>query len=74
MLNAPPISADLITYLEKVFSPAFVAAHPETPPHQIAAMVHREAGLQSMIKHLKAVHENQMNEDPLNVHESPQDA
>jgi hypothetical protein len=72
MLTAPPISKDLITYLEKVFPTAFIAAHTDANPHEIAAMVHREVGTQIVIRHLKAVHENQQTEDPLNVHEDPQ--
>ena len=67
MDKAPPISKDLIEYLDRVFSPAFIAARSDAPPHEIAAMVHRENGKQIVIQHLKSVYDNQQLEDPLNV-------
>lgn len=70
MLTPPPISRDLIEYLEKVYAPAHVRVHLETQPHVIAAMAHREMGIQSVIQHLRAVYEEQQAEDPLNVHQS----
>ena len=73
-MKAPPISKDLIEYLEKVYAPAHYRAQPDTPPHVIAAMVHREQGIQAVIAHLKAEHEEQQNEDPLNVHEGTEAA
>ena len=69
MLKAPPISKDLISYLEKVFSPAHIRCQPDTNPHKLAAMVHRENGVQDVVAHLRAVHEEQQNEDPTNVSE-----
>lgn len=69
MLKAPPISADLISYIEKVFSPAFIRCPANANPHELAAMVHRENGVQGVINHLRAVHEEQQNEDPTNVSE-----
>lgn len=73
-MKAPPISKDLIQYLEKVYSPAHLLCPVGTPPHEIAALVHREQGIQTVIRHLRAVHEEQQNEDPLNVHQSTEDA
>ena len=70
MLKAPPISKDLLDYLAKVYSPALIAARPDTQPHEIAAIAHREQGVQSVIAHLRAVYEAQQNEDPLNVSEA----
>lgn len=72
MLKAPPISRDLIEYLEKVFSPAHVRCSPDTNPHTLAGMVHRENGVQHVVQHLRAVHEEQQNEDPLNVSQDSQ--
>jgi hypothetical protein len=69
-MTAPPISKDLIEYLEKVFAPAHLMCAANTPPHEIAALVHREQGVQSIIRHIRATYEEQQNEDPLNVHES----
>lgn len=69
MLQAPPISKDLIEYLEKVYSPAHLRCPADVNPHTLAAMVHRENGSQLVIQHLRAVYEEQQNEDPLNVHE-----
>jgi hypothetical protein len=68
-MKAPPISKDLIEYLEKEFPTTFILARPDAQPHEIAAMVHKEIGIQRVVKHLKAVHEEQQNEDPLNVYE-----
>jgi hypothetical protein len=70
MFQAPPISKDLIEYLEKVFPAPFLAARPDASPHFLAALVHAENGRQYVIAHLKRVYEEQQNEDPLNVHES----
>lgn len=69
MLKDPPVSKDLIEYLKRVFPPAFIAARSDAPPHEIAAMVHRENGKQIVIQHLKSVYEEQQNEDPTNVSE-----
>ena len=74
MNQAPPISRDLIEYLEKVFAPAHYMCPVETHPHVISAMVHKEMGIQHVIKHLRAVHEEQQNEDPLNVSQATEDA
>lgn len=70
MLTAPPISKDLIEYLEKVYAPAHFRVRPDADPHLVAAMVHRENGGQDLIAHLRAVYEEQQNEDPLNVSEA----
>lgn len=70
-MKAPPLSKDLIEYLEKVYSPAHLRCHPSTPSHEIAAMVHREQGVQSVLQHLRSAYEEQQNEDPFNVHEDP---
>ena len=70
MQKAPPISKDLIDYLEKVYPASFIIARPDVSPHEIAAMVHRDNGSQMVVKHLKAVYEEQQNEDPIHVHES----
>lgn len=71
-MKAPPISKDLIEYLEKVYAPAHFRCATATQPHEIAAMVHREQGVQSVVQHLRAVYEEQQNEDPLHVHEDPE--
>lgn len=71
-MKAPPISKDLIEYLEKVYAPAHFRCKPSTPTHEIAAMVHIEQGVQSVMHHLRAVYEEQQNEDPLHVHEDPE--
>ena len=68
-MKSPAISKDLLEYLEKVFAPAHVQCAAATEPHMIAAMVHREMGIQQVIKHLRAEYENQQLEDPLNVHQ-----
>ena len=72
--SPPPISRDLIEYLEKVFSPASLPDHiqSDTQPHAIAAMAHHARGVNAVVKHLKAVHKEQQNEDPLNVSEDAQ--
>lgn len=70
MLKAPPISKDLVEYLEKVYSPAHLHCHVSAPTHEIAARVHRENGVQEVVRHLRAVYEEQQNEDPLNVSEA----
>lgn len=70
-MKAPPISKDLLEYLEKVFSPAHIQCAAATEPHLIAAMVHREIGIQHVVKHLRAAYETQQLEDPLHVHEDP---
>lgn len=69
MLKPPLISKDLIEYIDKVFSPAFIQCSSDTNPHTLAALVHRENGVQRVISHLKAVYEEQQYEDPLNVSE-----
>lgn len=71
MNKAPTVSKDLLDYLEKVFSPAHMIVTAAHDPHEIAAMVHRENGIQHVIHHLRAVYEEQQNEDPLNVSEDP---
>lgn len=68
-MKAPPISKDLLEYLEKVYAPAHIPCLTTTPPHEIAAMVHRVQGAKVVVQHLRAVYEEQQNEDPLNVHE-----
>jgi hypothetical protein len=68
-MKAPPISKDLIEYLEKVYSPAHFQVAATASPHEIAALVHRENGVQHVVGHLRAIHEEQQNEDPLNVYE-----
>lgn len=67
MLKAPPISRDLIEYLEKVYAPAHLMVATSVHPHEIAAEVHRENGVQKVINHLRSVYEDQQNEDPTNV-------
>lgn len=69
MLKAPAVSRDLLDYLEKVFAPAFFQCPSDTNPHTIAALVHRENGVQGVISHLRAVYEEQQNEDPTDVHQ-----
>lgn len=71
-MKAPPISKDLIEYLEKVFPIAMIAASPAASPYEIAATVHRMNGQQMVVRHLKAAYEEQQNEDPLHVHEDPE--
>lgn len=72
--SAPPISRALVEYLTKVYSPAVLRVTAEAPPHEIAAYVHREMGVQQVVSHIKAVYEQQQLEDPLaNVHEDPED-
>jgi hypothetical protein len=70
MFKAPPISKDLIEYLEKVFPVLCPLAKVDADPHHIAAVVHHLNGGMEVIKHLRAIYEEQQNEDPLNVHES----
>lgn len=72
MLTAPPISKDLIDYLEKVYSPALFRVRTDADPHQVAATIHQESGRHSVIDHLRAVFEQQQTQDPLNVHEDPE--
>ena len=71
-MTAPPISRDLIEYLEKVYAPAHFKVAATASPNEIAALVHRENGVQHVVSHLRALHEEQHNEDPLHVHEDPQ--
>jgi hypothetical protein len=68
-MKAPPISKDLIAYLEKVYAPAHFRVQQATHPNEIAALVHREMGVQTVVAHIRAIHEEQQNEDPLNVYE-----
>jgi hypothetical protein len=70
MNKAPPISKDLIEYLEKVYAPAHFRCKASAPPHEIAAMVHQEQGQQYVVQHLRALHEEQQNEDHPSVYES----
>jgi len=74
MRDTPTISRDLVEYLERVYSPAQIAARPEALPHEIAALVHHEAGTQKVVRHLRALYDEQQFEDPLNVHEDPEAA
>lgn len=67
MIKAPPISRDLLEYLEKVFSPARIHCLPSTPTHEITAKVHRDNGVYEVVSHLRATYEEQQNEDPINV-------
>lgn len=69
---APPISRDLIEYLDRVYAPAHIQCAATAEPHHIAAMVHHEIGIQHVIAHLRALYEEQQNEDPLNVHQDPE--
>lgn len=72
LMKAPPISKDLIEYLEKVFPVALIAASPSAQPHEITATVHQEVGKQIVVRHLRAFYEEQQNEDPLHVYEDPE--
>lgn len=69
MLKNPRISKDLIEYLERVYRPAHIRVLSTANPHEIAAMVHRENGVQFVVQHLRSVYEEQQNEDPTNVSE-----
>lgn len=76
MIKAPPITKDLLEYLEKVFAPASISRliHVDTQPRVIAAMAHHARGVDTVVKHLRAVYEEQQNEDPLNVSQTTKDA
>jgi len=69
MFKAPPIPKDLLDYLDQVYSPRPPKTTDETHPYHIAAQVHRARGAMDVISHLRALYEEQQNEDPLNVHE-----
>lgn len=74
MLKVPTISKDLVDYIEKVFSPVLPYTAPDTSPHVISARVHWMEGSQHVVRHLRALYENQQIEDPLNVHQDTEDA
>lgn len=73
MPKAPPISKDLIEYLDKTFPAQIPIASIDAHPHAISAIVHRMNGQQLVVTHLRAVYEEQQYEDPLNVHQSTED-